>query len=341
MKAPYYIFTLFLSLNLSCGLNYNRDKVSENVKKIIKEIAKENVLMDSAIGEAGIKPKQYERFEDLQKTATVSELIELTNHNNGVVRCYAFWDLIYKDSVNIFNIVKNHLNDDEIIDIQFGCMISEVKVGDFYLDLVSPPYSNDKSFKLSNSQQIEIMNLLWKDKKLNLNAKYDLLTKIEPIEANYEKIRLIALKENLPQAIFALSKFQNKQDIDFINKLFADTEDEYWAFRCVQFFPDTSFFKYLVYWHIKEIEKINGFDNSKIRVFYKALVQYQTLETKQLMLKSIYNSMGNGKTIHNKYLWIALIKYPFEYFDDVKSQIILDKVDIDQLKMFDYEIKVD
>ena len=53
---------------------------------------------------AGIKPKQYENFEELKKNASKQELLTLTNHSNGVVRCYSFWALASnKNARFVFN----------------------------------------------------------------------------------------------------------------------------------------------------------------------------------------------------------------------------------------------
>jgi hypothetical protein len=332
---------LFFLPLIGFGQDYNPDNVSEKVQRIVKDIAKENVLMSSAVGYAGTKPKQYERFEDLKEIATVSELIELTNHDNAVVRCYAFWDLIYKDSTHIYDIVKRHLNDNEFVSTQFGCIGSGEKVGDFYLSLVSPPYYDDKSYQLSDSQLNEINEILLTTDNQNLYAKKDLLTKIEPSEDKYEQIRKIVVEEKSPQSILALSKYQKQQDIEIIERLFDDPETEYWAFRCVQFFPDTVFYKYLLDWHKKEIEKRSGFNYPKIRVFYKALVQYQIPQSIQIMETSMKKSKGFGKKTHNKYMWIALEKYNYDYFNDIKSQIKLEDFDKEELEWDNSEIVID
>ena len=58
--------------------------------------------MDSAVGNAGVRPKQFDNFTELQRLATSIELQELTNHPNAVVRCYSFWALAYDTSIKSF-----------------------------------------------------------------------------------------------------------------------------------------------------------------------------------------------------------------------------------------------
>src|SRR5690606_15153443 len=90
---------------------YSDSQISKPVLELVKQIAEENILMDSAVGGAGMRPKQYDRFEKLKNKATLKELRMLTNHPNGVVRCYAIQGLILKkeNSDIFFSIIKKHL----------------------------------------------------------------------------------------------------------------------------------------------------------------------------------------------------------------------------------------
>ena len=47
--------------------------------------------MSEGVGVSGMRPGQWNNFEELKKYASVDELLALTNHKNGVVRCYSFW----------------------------------------------------------------------------------------------------------------------------------------------------------------------------------------------------------------------------------------------------------
>lgn len=66
-------------------------RISGPVSEIVKEIASHNIYESRTVGIAGTLSAQFQRYEKLGKTATPDELIQIsTNHENAVVRIYAF-----------------------------------------------------------------------------------------------------------------------------------------------------------------------------------------------------------------------------------------------------------
>ncbi|GLB47760.1 hypothetical protein Y10_01280 [Neptunitalea sp. Y10] len=110
-----------------------QETVATPVSTLVNKLAKENIVMGSAIGDGGSTPTQYKTYTKLKAAATPNELVMLTNHTNGVVRCYAFWALYETNYTAIIPQLKAHLNDDEIIKTQFGCMIERETVANFIL----------------------------------------------------------------------------------------------------------------------------------------------------------------------------------------------------------------
>ncbi|GAK91819.1 hypothetical protein JCM19297_3 [Nonlabens ulvanivorans] len=80
MKTVLTILILFSTLISSGQSAYNNNLISNKTKRIVKKIKKVNELMDSAVYATGTRPEQWDNFEELEKTATKEELIELTNH---------------------------------------------------------------------------------------------------------------------------------------------------------------------------------------------------------------------------------------------------------------------
>ncbi len=91
--------------------------------------------MGSAVYYAGIRPPQFDNFAQLEKTASQQELLTLTEHPNGVVRCYAAWALSHDSTVDLVPIVIRHIQDTATVFTQFGCIGSQERVGDFFIEL--------------------------------------------------------------------------------------------------------------------------------------------------------------------------------------------------------------
>jgi hypothetical protein len=166
---------------------------------------------------AGVRPQQYDYFSQLQKKATKDELTELTNHPNGVVRCYSFWALTYDSSINLFPIVVRHIMDDANVNTQFGCIGSSEKVGDFFINLVTPNYVDVNSKKFDSSQFTIIDSILIYTPN-NLYSKQEAISRAKPTEKFYLRARALVIKDKNQEALVTLAKYQREQDIPLILK---------------------------------------------------------------------------------------------------------------------------
>ncbi|MFD1602666.1 hypothetical protein ACFSJW_20455 [Flavobacterium artemisiae] len=145
------ILFIILFLMISCSEN-KIVKVSNETNIIVNKIGKNDILMGEAVGIGGTKPEQFTNFEELEKTASKEELILLTNHQNAVVRCYSFWALAQYRNVDLFSIVKEHMNDTTTVATMFGCLLSSERTGDFYMNVVNPKYNFFNVRKLSEEE---------------------------------------------------------------------------------------------------------------------------------------------------------------------------------------------
>ena len=101
---------IVLTLGANHGANKSR---ADQVRHLVKAIETRNMLMNDAVGFSGEKPEQYRNFEKLLKAASKNDLLRLTRHRHGVVRCYAVWGLI-----------NNH----KIVGTGLPCTIGAVKI---------------------------------------------------------------------------------------------------------------------------------------------------------------------------------------------------------------------
>jgi hypothetical protein len=94
---------------------------------VVNEMAAHNIYESSTIGFALQKSKQYERFQQMNNIATDDQLIELaSNHENGVVRLYAYQALKQRNIVIPKHLTEKFKNDQTRVNIFIGC-IRDVK----------------------------------------------------------------------------------------------------------------------------------------------------------------------------------------------------------------------
>ncbi len=151
-------------LLLLCSSSYAQD-VSTPIQMLVDKMEKINMYMSSAVGYAGMKPEQWEHYEELKKKATDEELIILTDYRNSAVKCYAFQALAERKHPKTFDILLLHLNDKETVSIVQGCIGGYQTVGEFFLEVVTPKFISLSAYKLNEYQQYKVDSLLRFDEK--------------------------------------------------------------------------------------------------------------------------------------------------------------------------------
>lgn len=340
MKSPVFLLSILIYcalLSVSCNLlnPHKQDepiKIRPTIQIIVDSIAKYNQLTSSGVGFSGVKTTQWERYEKLSKTASLPELEALTNHKNAVVRCYAFDALTARRDTNAFTILEVHLKDTARLSTFIGCIISDERVGDYFLDAVTLQDSTYTGYKLTATQKDVVDSIILFDKQIRLSAKYNLLYDLKPQINYYNRVKEIAMKEKMPVAIWALSKYKKRSDIDIIEKGINNPNTEDYSIRSVIQIPDSIFYTNLI--NIFEREwKEKLYDYQKWEILYQALAQYpsnpQTLalfkRTIQSKDKFRYQTLGTD-------LLIAITKYPNSAFEPLKKQIKLDEYDMEEVK---------
>jgi len=134
--------------------------IRNKIKKITDAIAKYNSVDGKAVGYAGVRSEQWNRYEKLEQDATDAELITLTDNTNSVVRCYAFQALVNRKSPNALPVLAKHLKDTASVDTCFGCIIGSEKVSDYFLSVVAPSYADLPKDKLTADQKADIQQIM-------------------------------------------------------------------------------------------------------------------------------------------------------------------------------------
>jgi hypothetical protein len=319
MKILQTIILLLISISSFAQSNYDERKITSTTKKAVKKIAKVNELMSAAVYSSGMKPGQWDNFEALKKTATESELIELTNHPNGVVRCYSFWALSYRKNVDLFKIVKKHLNDDEIISTQFGCIGRQEKVGDFFIQVLTPQYVDLDSKKLNKEQFRELDSLLVYTNN-NLDAKYGAIQRIESSESNYKKIRELYLEKKDQAALVKLAKYKKATDIELIlnnrEKVASEEGGYFHTYKAISNFPHLKFFPFLKSQLQKTLD--NKYYSNEWAQLYRAIASYKNEDAKnQLLIPFTQVEHKSIRKYHLNMIFSALNEFQCEIYDDL------------------------
>ena len=279
----HYITIILLMLPfLSYGQqDYNQRTITKPTDKVVKKIEKVNKLMGSAVYYEGMRPKQYDNFEKLKEIASKEELVELTNHPNGVVRCYAFWALSYDKSVDLFPIVLNHINDDKLVKTQFGCIGGQEMVGDFFINVAYHQYVDLESTKFDSIQREKLDSILiYSNSKLY--ARSSAIYKAKPTESLYPKIRELYTKNNDQYALVTLAKYRKTEDIQLILNNKVENDEYFYMYKAIQEFPHEDFLPLLERNLFKILDKTHH-SFALWRQFYKAIAIYKNQKAIELL----------------------------------------------------------
>ncbi len=286
---------------------------------IVKAISKKDRLTAEYIGESLTKSKQFENFEKL-KTATTEELLILTNHPNGIVRCYSFWALGFRSNIDLFEIVKNHLNDNEEVEYQSGCLISSEKVGDFFISLVTPNYIDLDVKKLNELQRKNLDSILIYQSN-ELEARYKAIETASETPQLYSVLRNLYLKTSNQSALVKLSKYKREEDISIILENREDDEDKesgyFHTYRAIQNFPNDDFIPFLEA-RLKETLDESQF-SYEWRELYSAIVMYKNQKAIELLnIPFSQIEHENIKKYHLEFIYNAIL----ENFDNIYAEIL-------------------
>jgi len=319
MKNWTTILFLLLTLTTYGQTKFDKSKISKETNEIVKDIEEVNMVMSSAVGYAGVRPEQYDNFMKLKIKATSDELKELTNHPNPTVRSYAFWALSHDHSVDLYPIVLNHINDNEFVKTQFGCIVSGEAVGDFFINLVTPRYVDLNAKKLDSVQFATLdSNLIYTPN--NLSAKSAAINRAEPTENLYPKIRELVVKDNDQTALVTLAKYQKEQDIELIlknkQKSKFDEGGFFYTYKAISQFPHHDFLPLLE----TNLEKTldNTHYSNEWRELYKAIASYKNDKAKELLLVPFTQVKHNNiRKYHIDFVFGALREFNDPIYEDL------------------------
>ena len=319
MRISLSILLLLTTLVSHGQSDYKIKSISSKTKKVVKRIEKINKLMSSAVYSSGMQPKQWDNFEELKKLASKEELIELTNHPNGVVRSYSFWALTYNKDIDLFSIVKKHLSDTDTIETQFGCIGGQEMVGDFFIQIMTPQYIDLESEKMA-SKEIKELDSLLIYQPTKLWSRYNAINRAEPIESLYPKIRELVINENNESALITLAKYKKEQDIETIINFREETEKVeggfYSAYLAMQQFPRIEYIP-LLESNLK-MTLDNTYYSTEWKALYGAIASLKNNKALEL-LKIPFTEVQHKdlKKYHMGFVFNAVMKFQDSIYDNL------------------------
>lgn len=346
MKTTFNFILFLLAANLLAQFPaFDNSKISKETQVILNKIEEINRVQGSAVGYAGSKPEQFENYEALVKIASVAELTELTRHPNGSVRSYAFNALNKYEDIDFYPIILEHINDYELIETHYGCLVENQTVGDHFLQNViyyDYPDFDDEDFdwdhyvfeeklvsKLKDDEWKELNRLILENKNSKLEYRNYLIENLEVTASNYELIRNIYIQENNQFALLKLAEYQNPQDIPLImdNK---DPDSKFGVkthnFKAIMKFPDPKFLPYLEN-ELNTYFRNLAFNRYESVFLYSAIAQYKNEHALHL-LNALYEKVINASQTDNSYWSTAYLKdfisVITQYYSPIYNDLIFD-----------------
>ncbi|MBL7826131.1 MAG: hypothetical protein JNJ57_05830 [Saprospiraceae bacterium] len=302
---------------------YNQANISGRTGKLADRIEKVNTLMGEAVYYDGIKPKQWENFENLEKTATNAELVELCRHPNGVVRCYAFWALSHQNHPDLFEILLQHLNDTTLVETQFGCLGGAEKVGDFFIDVMTPDRVDLDSKKMTSHNR-EMLDSLLIFQPNRLAAKSSAIFRAKPTEKIYPKLRELYLKEHDQNALLAMARFKKEADIELIlRNRDTDTNPEsgyHYTYMAMLAFPHPAYRPLLE----SNLEKTldEKYFSQEWLLMYKVIASYQDQKSVELLMAPFTRAQVKDiRPYHIEFVYEAIREFRHPIYDDLYWKI--------------------
>lgn len=203
MKLISILLCLFLVLTTACA---------QELEDLIAEIEKTNEVQYEHIGFAGEESEQYKNFETLKRNADLATLLQLLEHENPVVSCYAGWALIDQAYSDLPSIFAQYLKADRSVMTFSGCIKSR--------DSLSNEFYHRYWNKTTNKKTDPVLQSL--DSLILYQDQPDWLLLTRALENRvYEKtynsrIAYLAFEQGYREAIFYLSNWYKAEYLEAI-----------------------------------------------------------------------------------------------------------------------------
>lgn len=321
MKSYLIILCSVLTFKTSAQAGFDSSALSAVTKKVVLYIEQLNKVSDNIYEETPTGLKRRDILGQLLIVASKEELISLTNHPNGAVRCYSFWALSHKPAVDLFPILINHLSDTANIQVLFGDEGWREKAADFMIEVVTPNRVDIASSKLNSGQLTRLDSILIYTPN-DLNAKANAITRALPTEKLYPRLRELVVNDHNQPALVTLAKYRKQQDISLILNNREEGEGPnagyFYTYRAISQVPCPDFMPLLRRNLQNTYEESHHYSN-EWRELYRAIAAYRSPEAIEL-LKSPFTKVKSRdiREYHLNFVFAAVQGSTDPIFDDLK-----------------------
>ena len=327
MKYKLIYIILIANIFVSCNATKSSIDINKTLNEKITEIeALQNYEFFVTHFPDSIQARFYNRINQkltyhpyryLRDTATIEELLKLTEWSNPFVRLYAFSSLEKREYNGLFQIILEHLNDTTEFYVRsddHGWNSTTIDMMIYYAQKKLTNYEKDT---LKHLIITEYSNIGWLD---------DIFLFFNPNEDYYNIVRNKAKKEQNVYSLIALSTYQKEKDISIIMQGFDNIEYErgvFIFFKAIENFPSDEFLPKLIKFaqNIKE----NSSVMDTYTYYYYALAKYQNKESLRILSKMtnrIYYSSDGYWYSNLIHIYKALEKYKCAKYKNLSAEIL-------------------
>ncbi len=221
----------------------------QNIDSLVAKISKINIVESEKVGFGGMASRNYKNYIELSKIASISELIDLTNHKNKTVACYAGWALVKINYTKLPDILIKFLNTDYSIQRFSGCVQRESHLSsEFY----GKYYWSVRSKKATDLTLKKMDSILIHHKKSKFSALSQALkNRVYPNSFNVHIADMAFTKDYY----FALDYLYKWYRADYSDKLLTTMTDKFIKRNYSLFYGTKDYFE--------DVNKILAFETEK------------------------------------------------------------------------------
>jgi hypothetical protein len=329
-----YTFVIFIIVLNGTICSTQGQEVRADILSIVDDIANANSLEAEQIGIDGRISKQWLNYKLLADKAATNELITLTDHENGVVRCYSFMALAAHRDVDLVSILLKHMHDTLLVERVEGCVGLGSTVGDYFIDVVTTNSDVEDAYRLNDSEQAMIDSILYFDTSIKLYARGSLLKKHEKKVEYWNRLKELYDLDSTKNTLIETAKMQRDQDVPLVLAyLKAHSRDSLnIGLRAVRYFPHPVFFPYLEEELAKELKYKNEFVYAPSPNLFQAIVQYQNKPSLDLLELAVTKDTNREYQFLNGFIWVTLEMFPHPIYSDIKNRLTVLASDKAELK---------